>query len=150
MTWAPWSSHGATMGIKYLIMPTAPVMGRGVSCFARRGVGNTSNELPVTSNKNGASAPFFYFIWWPWSDSNRHSLRNLILSQARLPIPPRGQKATDKLFCRRRTRRNLFNQTRTAICFVRRFFCRLFRRADFFINCLFNRGHFRCQTRRRF
>ena len=32
----------------------------------------------------------FYF-WWPWSDSNRHSLQNLILSQARLPIPPRGQ-----------------------------------------------------------
>ena len=35
---------------------------------------------------------FFYcFIWWPWSDSNRHSLLNLILSQARLPIPPRGR-----------------------------------------------------------
>ncbi len=32
----------------------------------------------------------FYF-WWPWSDSNRHSLQNLILSQARLPIPPRGR-----------------------------------------------------------
>ena len=29
--------------------------------------------------------------WWPWSDLNRHSLRNLILSQARLPIPPQGQ-----------------------------------------------------------
>ena len=35
-------------------------------------------------------AGYFYF-WWPWSDSNRHSLQNLILSQARLPIPPRGQ-----------------------------------------------------------
>ena len=33
------------------------------------------------------------YFWWPWSDSNRHSLQNLILSQARLPIPPRGQNA---------------------------------------------------------
>ena len=32
-----------------------------------------------------------FYLWWPWSDSNRHSLQNLILSQARLPIPPRGQ-----------------------------------------------------------
>lgn len=38
----------------------------------------------------------FYF-WWPWSDSNRHSLQNLILSQARLPIPPRGQNCKSSI-----------------------------------------------------
>ena len=28
--------------------------------------------------------------WCPWPDSNQHSLRNSILSRARLPIPPQG------------------------------------------------------------
>lgn len=40
-------------------------------------------------NKNHQNGGLYF--WWPWSDSNRHSLQNLILSQARLPIPPRGQ-----------------------------------------------------------
>ncbi len=31
--------------------------------------------------------------WCPRSDSNRHSLRNSILSRARLPIPPQGPEA---------------------------------------------------------
>ena len=42
-------------------------------------------------NKKHPTGGYFLFIWWPWSDSNRHSLLNLILSQARLPIPPRGR-----------------------------------------------------------
>lgn len=29
--------------------------------------------------------------WCPLPESNQHSSRNLILSQARLPIPPKGQ-----------------------------------------------------------
>ena len=29
-------------------------------------------------------------IWCPWPGSNQHSLRNSILSRARLPIPPQG------------------------------------------------------------
>jgi hypothetical protein len=29
-------------------------------------------------------------FWYPRTDLNRHSLRNRILSPARLPIPPRG------------------------------------------------------------
>lgn len=41
--------------------------------------------------KNVPQGNIFCLFWWPWSDSNRHSLQNLILSQARLPIPPRGQ-----------------------------------------------------------
>jgi uncharacterized repeat protein (TIGR01451 family) len=30
-------------------------------------------------------------IWCPWPESNQHSLRNSILSRARLPIPPQGR-----------------------------------------------------------
>ena len=60
MTWIPGSSHGVTMGIKYLIMPTAPGARANKVCVggtwagggahSATGVGNTSNELPVTSN----------------------------------------------------------------------------------------------------
>ena len=99
-------------------------------------------------NKKHAKRRAFYF-WWPWSDSNRHSLQNLILSQARLPIPPRGLKRQrNKLFCCRFAGFNLFHQTGTAIRFVCRFLCRFFRFPDFFVNSLFNRRHFRCQTGR--
>ena len=33
-------------------------------------------------------------FWCPWPESNQHSLRNSILSSARLPIPPQGLVAT--------------------------------------------------------
>ena len=50
---------------------------------------------PTGPTKTPRRCGVFYF-WWPWSDSNRHSLQNLILSQARLPIPPRGQRANPR------------------------------------------------------
>jgi hypothetical protein len=31
-----------------------------------------------------------FFPWCPWPESNQHSLRNSILSRARLPVPPQG------------------------------------------------------------
>src|SRR5580693_8720851 len=32
-------------------------------------------------------------FWCPWRESNPHSLRNTILSRARLPVPPHGHAA---------------------------------------------------------
>jgi hypothetical protein len=32
--------------------------------------------------------------WCPWPESNQHSLRNSILSRARLPVPPQGHFTT--------------------------------------------------------
>ena len=55
-----------------------------------------------------------------------------------------------RLFCCCLACFNLFNQTRTAICFVCWFFCRFFCRTNFFINRLFNCRHFWGQARRRF
>src|SRR5207245_11704310 len=33
---------------------------------------------------------FIFSVWCPWPESNQHSLRNSILSRARLPVPPQG------------------------------------------------------------
>jgi hypothetical protein len=35
-------------------------------------------------------------FWCPWPESNQHSLRNSILSRARLPIPPQGLFALNR------------------------------------------------------
>ena len=34
--------------------------------------------------------------WCPWPESNQHSLRNSILSRARLPVPPQGPSVSPK------------------------------------------------------
>lgn len=64
--------------------------------FAGPGLVGLSPSVLVRGDTRKKSPEWggFYF-WWPWSDSNRHSLQNLILSQARLPIPPRGQNHSD-------------------------------------------------------
>ena len=50
----------------------------------RRGGGTFSKKLSrITKNLGG---------WCPWRESNPHSLRNTILSRARLPVPPHGHR----------------------------------------------------------
>jgi HAD superfamily, subfamily IIIB (Acid phosphatase) len=44
--------------------------------------------------------------WCPWPESNQHSLRNSILSRARLPIPPQGLIAAEPELASR-SRRNI-------------------------------------------
>ena len=61
MTWAPWSSHGVTMGIKHLMNAHRPRAPRkqslrgwnlGGGCRALHDGGKiTSNQLRVTSNQ---------------------------------------------------------------------------------------------------
>src|SRR5258708_9084823 len=47
-----------------------------------------------------------FSAWCPWPESNQHSLRNSILSRARLPVPPQGPPDTGQ-GGRRRSRRNI-------------------------------------------
>src|SRR3954447_3220597 len=35
--------------------------------------------------------------WCPWPESNQHSLRNSILSRARLPVPPQGPSVAGQM-----------------------------------------------------
>ena len=104
--------------------------------------GSNRSVLRPTQTKIKIPKRGFKF-WWPWSDSNRHSSQNLILSQARLPIPPRGHGIRKRLLCCFLCF-NFFYQTCTAVCLVNRFFCRCSRFAGFLFNGFFNRSHFSC------
>ena len=84
------------------------------------------------------------------SDRNRTDtlIQNLILSQARLPVPPQSQNFTTAvLFCSRCFCSNLFNKACTACRFVNRFFRRCCCFPVFLFNSFLNSSHFRCQTR---
>src|SRR5256885_7046995 len=60
--------------------------------------------------------------WCPWPESNQHSLRNSILSRARLPVPPQGPPDTGQEISQgrgSRSRRNIaagrFRSTRADV-----------------------------------
>lgn len=44
----------------------------------------------LASNYAYKALKWLFFSWCPWPESNQHSLRNSILSRARLPVPPQG------------------------------------------------------------
>ena len=44
--------------------------------------------LPATVLERSRKRPSYSGIWCRWRESNPHSLRNTILSRARLPVPP--------------------------------------------------------------
>ncbi len=57
---------------------------------------------PTTSAWKAEVLPLNYtrmlnWKWYRWPGSNRHSLRNTILSRARLPIPPHRQVLKNKI-----------------------------------------------------
>ena len=100
--------------------------------------------LIVSSNQTKIKIPTWGFkLWWPWSDSNRHSLQNLILSQARLPIPPRGQN-TEKTELGGFLCFYFLYQACAAVCLVCRLFCRGSWFACFLFNGFFDCGHIFC------
>ena len=63
-----------------------------VSDTTIRIIGSNDN-IRATLGPNGQPTPAVRKSvqeWCPWPESNQHSLRNSILSRARLPIPPQG------------------------------------------------------------
>lgn len=74
----------------------APAMGP-VLDVSRAGFYAWRERFPVRPPHSGP--------WCPWPESNQHSLRNSILSRARLPIPPQGPgHATEEVPCGRSKR----------------------------------------------
>ena len=53
--------------------------------------------------------------WCPWPESNQHSLRNSILSRARLPVPPQGQSRLTGEISRAPAKRADYSESRRAV-----------------------------------
>ena len=77
--------------------PVAPIGGRlgldlerRLECF--RGLALSLSLIARDNARPRAPLRSDYHVWCPWPDSNGHSLRNSILSPARLPIPPQGHE----------------------------------------------------------
>ena len=61
--------------------------------------------FPQERRYSGYHGPSPIVKWCPWPESNQHSLRNSILSRARLPVPPQGPSASPRAGAR--SRRNI-------------------------------------------
>src|SRR6266566_6126812 len=53
--------------------------------------------------------------WCPWPESNQHSLRNSILSRARLPVPPQGHSRATGEMSRGPAKRADYSGRRSAV-----------------------------------
>ncbi len=64
---------------------------------------NVSYTTALKNNVYGIKHHFLemnggIYKWCGWSDSNRHSFRNQILSLARLPVPPHPHTVIEQIF----------------------------------------------------
>ena len=73
--------------------------GRSPQCTCSKRQNKTAqNRVPpkmpggTFSEKTPAKSKVKSWGWCPWRESNPHSLRNTILSRARLPVPPHGHR----------------------------------------------------------
>jgi hypothetical protein len=77
------------------------------SVFALASLGYAGHASPFRSCVAAPRVARKGEAWCPWPESNQHSLRNSILSRARLPIPPQGLFATNAERPTSRSRRNI-------------------------------------------
>src|SRR3569833_4309596 len=70
--------------------PTRATMPAAVATGSLRTSARTSVIVHVLGSSPAGIGRGVAERWCPWPDANQHTLRYLILSQARLPIPPQG------------------------------------------------------------
>src|SRR6476661_5108 len=52
--------------------------------------------IVISATSVDAGKQQWTIIWCRWRESNPHSLRNTILSRARLPVPPHGHASANR------------------------------------------------------